>query len=62
MNRHRFRNHFQVFPASISQAYGYFGIIQNSRWRQVALIVEDEFLFTSVRKSVFYIGIPLKGL
>ena len=47
-NRRRFRKHFQVFPADISLAYGYFGIIHKSKWRKVSIVVEDEFLFTRV--------------
>ncbi len=47
-NRRRFRKHFQVFPADISLAYGYFGIIYKSKWRKVSIVVEDEFLFTRV--------------
>jgi len=48
MNRRRFPKHFQAFPADLSLAYGFFGVIHESKWRKVSIVVQDEFLFTKV--------------
>ena len=47
-NRQLFKTYFQMLASEINLAYGYYGLIQQFRWKKVALIVEQQNLFILV--------------
>lgn len=47
-DRARFRGYFQLQVNAAITAFGFYGIIREYGWRKVALIVQDENLFTVV--------------
>lgn len=44
----RFRNYFQLLAADSNLADGFHAVIQRFGWRRIALIVQEENLFTVV--------------
>ena len=50
-NRVRFRYYFQLLPTEASIAPAYFGVIRYYGWKRVGLIVQNENLFTVVRRN-----------
>ena len=51
-NRVRFRRYFQLLANAARMAHGFYGIIEEYKWRRVALIVQNENLFTTVSGNV----------
>ena len=47
-DRTRFKSYFQLLPTEADIAPAYFGVIRQYGWRHVALIVQNENLFTVV--------------
>ena len=47
-DRVRFKSYFQLLPSEADIAPAYFGVIRQYDWRHVALIVQNENLFTVV--------------
>ena len=47
-NRIRFPSYFQLLATMEKTAIGYFGVIRKFGWRRIALIVQDENLWTAV--------------
>ena len=50
-NRQQFKTYFQMLASEKNLAYGYYGLIQQFRWENVALIVEQQNLFILVCKK-----------
>ena len=50
-NRVLFPRYFQLLPTDASQADAFYAIIKHYNWRRVALIVQDENLFTVVKNE-----------
>ena len=50
-NRDKFRYYFQLVPTEASIAPAYFGTIRQYGWKKVELIVQNENLFTVVRRN-----------
>ena len=51
-NRDRFNYYFQILLTDDNLANGYYGIIKTYGWKRVAIIVQNEDLFTVV--SIMY--------
>jgi hypothetical protein len=49
-DRLRYPRYFQLLTSEETMALGYYGVIREYGWRRVAFIVQDEGLFTVVRK------------
>ena len=47
-NRDRFRYYYQLLNSEASITYAYFATIRQYQWSRVALIVQNENLFTEV--------------
>ena len=47
-DRVRFPSYFQLLSTEERIAFGFYGVIREYNWRRVALIVQDENLFTVV--------------
>ena len=47
-NREAFKYYFQLLPADDNLAVGFFAIIRRYGWRHVAIIEQDENVFTVV--------------
>ena len=47
-NRNIFSSHFQISESELNLAFGFLGMIKEYRWKRVALLVEDENMFTEV--------------
>ena len=39
-----------MLASEINLAYGYYGLIQQFQWKKVAIIVEQQHIFTVVRQ------------
>ena len=50
-NRLQFKTYFQMLASEINLAYGYYGLIQQFQWKKVAIIVEQQHIFTVVRQQ-----------
>ena len=53
-NRNIFPRYFQLLPTEASLATAYYAIIKHYNWRRVALIVQDENIFTVVGVAIHY--------
>ena len=53
-NRVRFRYYFQMLASDADVVPTYFGVIQQYGWRKVGLIVQNENLFTVVRRNTLH--------
>ena len=47
-DREKFRYYFQMLATESDLAIGFFGVIKQFRWRKVAIIEQNENLFTVV--------------
>ena len=47
-NRVKFPSYFQLLSAEETLAFAYYGVIKEYEWTRVALIVQNENLFTGV--------------
>ena len=47
-DREKFRYYFQMLATEADLAIGFFGVIKQFRWRRVAIIEQNENLFTVV--------------
>ena len=47
-DRGRFPNYFQFLPSMVNFAPAYVGIIKEFKWRHVAILLQDENLYTLV--------------
>ena len=47
-NRERFKYYFQLSPPDDDLAVGFFAIVRRYRWRHVAIIEQEENIFTAV--------------
>lgn len=47
-NRLRFPSYFQLVSTLEAEAYAYYGVLKEFGWKKVALIVQNENLFTMV--------------
>ena len=54
-DRVRFPSYFQLLSTEETLAFAYYGVIKEFRWRRVALIVQNENLFTVVRPKITHI-------
>ncbi len=50
-DRQRFKKYFQLLVNDDIHALGFFAIVQKYGWRQVAILQQDENLFTVVRAA-----------
>ena len=48
-DRERFRNYFRTLPTNINLLSSLITIVKHFGWRQMAVISEDQNLFTGVR-------------
>ena len=52
-NRVRFPSYFQLISTEERSAFGFYGVIREYNWKRVALIVQNENLFTVVSGNIF---------
>ena len=52
--RERYPNFFQMLPSDNGIAQAIVTLMQKFGWRRIAILTEDESLFTEVRKTILY--------
>ena len=47
-NRNQFQTYFQLLASESNLAYGYYGLVRKFKWRKIAIIGQNENVFTKV--------------